>query len=227
MHGPETDSTPGRPPPQHSADALRRSTLVWQARLRPEEGGLETFRILESGIQNSKAISRRVVPQRASRGTTMRGRPAPGNAERSGLRTAFKKAWMPTTPSRRMDEVVSEIVPHTQPAFAHASRELRLGRPKRRSREGRRDNANSPSGEGCLAVAAPEPCSVPEAPRRRTALSAICHRQPDRRIRNRQAYAPRFSPLSAAHASGIVPALPTVMAAKRFVYILRSDTHPD
>src|SRR5690606_19378410 len=95
--------------------------------------------------------------------------------------------------SARM-EPVSKIVPNTQPAFAHASRELRLGWPKRRSREGRRDNANSPSGEGCLAVAAPEPCSVPEAPRRRTALSAICHRQPDRRIRNRQAYAPRFSP---------------------------------
>ena len=38
-----------------------------------------------------------------------------GKAEKSALSTAFKKAWKPTISSRRMDEVVSKIVPNTQP----------------------------------------------------------------------------------------------------------------
>ena len=38
-----------------------------------------------------------------------------GRGERSGVGPAFNSPWRPTTPSCRMDEVVSKIVPDTQP----------------------------------------------------------------------------------------------------------------
>src|SRR3972149_11060555 len=60
MHGPETGSTPGRRPPEQSADALRRSSPAWPARLRPEAAGPGAFLILESRILNSKRQGQQV-----------------------------------------------------------------------------------------------------------------------------------------------------------------------
>lgn len=80
------------------------------------------FHILEYGIRKSKAVSPHVVPFRrvASRGNDDERPAGPGNAERPGLERAFKKAWRPTTSSGGMDEVVSKIVPNTQPIIPSA-----------------------------------------------------------------------------------------------------------
>jgi hypothetical protein len=76
------------------------------------------FRILESGMWNSKAVIPRVVPVARLHRERTRERPTLGMPKDPRSWTALKKAWRPTTPSRRMDEVVSKIVPDTQPDFA-------------------------------------------------------------------------------------------------------------
>ena len=93
MHGPETGSTPSRRPHEQSADALRRSSRAWRARLRPEAAGLVAFLILESRILNGKRQGQQVKDWRLC----MRSR-----------------KWRRRT-SGGMDEVVAEIVPNSQP----------------------------------------------------------------------------------------------------------------
>jgi hypothetical protein len=79
------------------------------------------FRILESGMRNSKAVIPRVVPVARLHRDRTRDRPTLGRPKDPRFWTAFKKAWRPPTPSRRMDEVVSKIVPDTQPIIPSTS----------------------------------------------------------------------------------------------------------